>query len=131
MQFQFTGTAINAIIWPATSSITTNPGSSMPLSRATTVDGGMPIRVTSTETAIAAGMSHVDGSHMLATHHSAIVTAEAHVPDPGCKCPMPKKVAMSQESRERVGDELLTKQTCIRCYKKGFLTRSSPNRCSC
>jgi hypothetical protein len=35
--------------------------------------------------AIAAGMSHVGGSRMLTAHHIAIVTAEAHVPDPGCK----------------------------------------------
>lgn len=28
------------------------------------------------------------------------MTAEAHVPDPGCKCPMPKNVAISQEKRD-------------------------------
>jgi hypothetical protein len=47
---------------------------------------------------------------MLATHQSAIVTAEAQVPDPGCKWPMPKKVAMSQETRDLgavFGDELI------------------------
>jgi hypothetical protein len=68
------------------------------------------MRVTSTETAIAAAASHVDGSHMLAAHHSAIVTADAHVPEPGCKWPMPKKVAISQERRDLgavFGDEVI------------------------
>src|SRR6185312_4571516 len=100
MYFQFTGMAINAIIWPATSSITTNPGSLIPLSRATTVEGGMPIRVTSTETATAAGTCHPEGSHKPAAHQSAIVAADAQVPEPGWRCPMPKKVAMRQERRD-------------------------------
>jgi hypothetical protein len=54
-------------------------------------------------------MSHIDGSQQLAAHQSAIVTAEAHVPDPGCKCPMPKKVAITQESRDlgAAGDEVI------------------------
>jgi hypothetical protein len=72
----------------------------MPLSRATTVDGGMPIRVTSTEIAIAAGTIHAEGIRRPAAHQIAIVTAEAHVPEPGCKCPMPKNVAISQERRD-------------------------------
>jgi hypothetical protein len=37
---------------------------------------------------------------MLAAHQRAIVTAEAQVPEPGCKCPMPKNVAISQERRD-------------------------------
>src|ERR1700704_374842 len=100
MYFQFTGTAINAIIWPATSSITTNPGSLIPLSRATTVDGGMPISVRSPETAIETGTSEAIGSHLLAAHQRATVMAEAHVPEPGCRCPIPKKVAIIHERRD-------------------------------
>jgi hypothetical protein len=100
MYFQFTGTAINAIIWPATSSITTNPGSSMPLSRATTVEGGMPTSAISTDTAMAAGTSHAGGIQRLAAHQSAIVTADAHVPEPGWRYPMPTNVAISQERRD-------------------------------
>jgi len=72
----------------------------MPLSRATTVEGGMPMSVTSTETAIAAGTFQADGIHRLAAHQSKTVTAAAHVPEPGCKWPMPKKVAISQEGRD-------------------------------
>src|ERR1700731_241909 len=100
MYFQCSGTAITAIIWPATSSITTNPGSSIPLSRATTVEGGMPIKVTSVATTMAAGTSQADGSQWFAAHQSPIVTAEAQVPEPGCKCPIPKKVAISQDRRD-------------------------------
>src|ERR1051326_3302688 len=119
MYFQFTGTAINAIIWPATSSITTNPGSLMPLSRATTVEGGIPISVTSTEIAIAVGIIQAEGISSPAAHQIAIVTAAAHVPEPGCKCPMPKKVAISQEVRERVGDKLLSKRALHKILQKG------------
>src|SRR6476646_11445028 len=100
MYFQFTGTAINAIIWPATSSISTNPVSVIPLSRATTVDGGIPISVTSTETAVATGTSQADEIQRLAAHQTAIVTADAQVPEPGWRCPMPKNVAISQERRD-------------------------------
>ena len=42
---------------------------------------------------------------MLAAHQSAIVTAEAHVPEPGWRCPMPKKVAISHESRDLGAEE--------------------------
>src|SRR5690349_12950290 len=100
MYFQCSGTAIKAIICPATSSITTKPGSLMPLSRATTVEGGIPITVTATEITSAERVSHAAGIQWPAPHHSKTVTAAAHVPDPGCKWPMPKNVAISQERRD-------------------------------
>jgi hypothetical protein len=49
---------------------------------------------------MAAGTNQPDGSQWLAVHQSAIVTAEAHVPEPGCKYPMPKNVAINQEERD-------------------------------
>src|SRR6478609_244473 len=101
--FQCSGTAIKAIICPATSSITTNPGSLMPLSRATTVEGGIPITVTTKEITSAERVSHAAGSQWPAPHQSKTVTAAAHVPEPGCKWPMPKKVAISQERRDLGG----------------------------
>jgi hypothetical protein len=60
--------------------------------------------------AAATGTSQADGIQQLATHQSAIVTAEAQVPEPGWRCPMPKKVAMSQETRDLgavFGNELI------------------------
>ena len=50
--------------------------------------------------ASAIGVSKDVCSQWPAVHHSNTVTAEAQVPDPGCKCPMPKKVAISQERRD-------------------------------
>ena len=69
----------------------------------------MPIRVTSTEMAIAAGTTHADGSHKPAAHQSASVAADAHVPEPGWRCPIPKNVAMVQETRDLgiIGDEVI------------------------
>lgn len=60
----------------------------------------MPIRVTRTETVMVAGTSQAEGSHWLIVHHSAIVSAEAHVPEPGWRWPMPKNVAIIQEGRD-------------------------------
>jgi hypothetical protein len=60
----------------------------------------MPITVTTTEIASAESASHAVGMQRPAPHQSKTVTAAAHVPEPGCKCPMPKKVAISQERRD-------------------------------
>jgi hypothetical protein len=64
--------------------------------------------------------NHASGSHNPTAHQSARVAADAQVPEPGWRWPMPKKVAISQGRRERVGGELLTKQTCRDVTKKGF-----------
>jgi hypothetical protein len=58
------------------------------------------MRVTSAEIATAVGTSQADGSQLLAAHQRAIVTAEAQVPEPGCRYPIPKKVAIIQERRD-------------------------------
>src|ERR1700744_537653 len=115
--FQCTGTPIRAIICPATSSITTNPGSSLPLSLATTVEGGMPARVIAIEASKATQICHCDGIQLHAHHQSNTVTAEAHVPEPGCRWPMPKKVAMSQERRDlEVEIDVILFQTAIEYF---------------
>src|SRR5215469_12134583 len=95
--FQCGGTPTRAIIWPATSSITTKPGSSLPLSLATTVEGAIPSSVTAIATATPTGASHVEGMIRLAPHHNKTMTVAAYVPGPGRKKPTPKKVAMSHE----------------------------------
>ena len=94
------GAAMSAIICPATSSMTTKPGSLRPLSRATVVDGGIPSTVITIETRIAVGSSQLGAISRAAAHHTRIVIAEAHVPDPGCRWPMPKKVAIIHEKRD-------------------------------
>ena len=59
---------------------------------------------------IAAGTSQGGGMKWAATHHSATVIAEAHVPGPGYIWPTPKNVASSQEPRDF---EFLANAACI------------------
>src|SRR5262249_44966809 len=83
--FQCGGTPMRAIIWPATSSITTKPGSALPLSLATTVEGAIPSSVTAAATVTATGTSQAGGTTRLAPHHSNTMAIAAYVPGPGRK----------------------------------------------
>ena len=60
----------------------------------------MPISVIAAEAATATVASPASGIHRAASHHSRIVNAAAHVPGPGWRCPTPKNVARSQETRD-------------------------------
>jgi hypothetical protein len=102
--FHDRGTAINETSWPATSSMTTNCGSLMPVARTTRVEAGMPMSVTTKTAMIVArvrlptGMSEdVDADNT--APHRTMVAIEAQVPGPGLRRPMPKKVATSVAQR--------------------------------
>ena len=97
--FHESGTAINAINCPATSSMTTNCGSFRPEDRATCVAAGMPVSVTSTARASATGVRS-DGVRLWASaDHNMTVVADAQLPGPGRTWPMPKNVAVNLAHR--------------------------------
>src|SRR5580658_2429471 len=93
--FHARGTAIRAISWPATSSMTTNWGSLTPDARATRVAAGIPTSVTRAAMAITTGV-RTDGVNWCAmTAQITTVAVDAQVPGAGGRRPMPKKVATS------------------------------------
>jgi hypothetical protein len=93
--FHARGTAIRAIIWPATSSMTTNCGSLMADARATRVAAGIPITVTNAAMAMAIGVRKDAVSVCATAAQIATVAADAQVPGPGRTRPIPQKVASS------------------------------------
>src|SRR4051812_26984816 len=90
---QFRGTAMNATICPATSSITTCDGSSLPSARATRVAAGIPMRVAPTAAAMAISGREAGAANRAKPPQSNVVATEAHVPGPGRPKPAPKNVA--------------------------------------
>src|ERR1700761_2125554 len=86
---------MRAIHCPATSSMTTCPGSARLLSRSTIVAAGIPI---ATATSAAARVSHeigprARGSSFPAANQSSAAAAEPQDPGPGRSLPAPKNVA--------------------------------------
>src|SRR5215469_1231862 len=94
--FQETGAAIRVISWPATSSITTQPGSSRPSSRATLVAAGIPTAIATPARAIVVSGCQDGGIQCASHHHSNTVAAEPHVPGDTGRRPEPKNVATTQ-----------------------------------
>lgn len=93
--FHAIGTAMSAMICPATSSITTNCGSFLADARLTRVAAGIPIRMTNIATATAS-VVRSDGDNARATiAQIRTVAADAQLPGPGRRCPIPKNVAAS------------------------------------
>src|SRR5205807_2976178 len=97
--FHDIGTAINAISWPATSSMTTHCGSFEPRARGTGVAAGIPTSIASRASRIAAQGCQYAPIQRVISHHKTTVAAEAQVPGPGCSRPMPKNVATSSAQR--------------------------------
>jgi hypothetical protein len=93
--FQASGTAMTATSCPATSSTTTNCGSFKPEERATSVAAGIPMRVTAAAAIMVAQARFATGIWELANAHTKTVANEPHVPGPGLRRPVPKKVATS------------------------------------
>lgn len=91
--FQERGTAIKETSCPATSSMTTNDGSLIPVARTTRVEAEMPVSMTTTAARRIAKVRFGAGMMEHAAAHSKTVATEAHVPGPGLRRPMPKKVA--------------------------------------
>src|SRR5580693_8371013 len=91
--FHASGTAISAISCPATSSMTTNCGSFAADARATRVAAGMPTSATRTARAMATGVRSEGVRPYAMAAQITTVAAEAQVPGPGCRRPIPKKVA--------------------------------------
>ena len=101
--FHASGTAISAMSCPATSSITTNCGSFVAEARATRVAAGMPISVTSAARAMATGVRSEGGNSWATAAQITTVAADAQVPGPGCRRPIPKKVATRVAQSGAVG----------------------------
>jgi len=97
--FHDIGTAINAISWPATSSMTTHCGSFEPLALETRVAAGIPTAIASRASRIAAQGCQYAPIQRVISHHKTTVAAEAQVPGPGRSRPMPKNVATSSAQR--------------------------------
>src|SRR5437588_8671695 len=78
--------------------MTTCEGSCNPQRRASRVAAAIPISVAATVQAIAAGRIHAgaDERRDASSHHSSTVTADAHVPGPGRRCPIPSNVLTAQ-----------------------------------
>jgi hypothetical protein len=92
--FHVTGTNNKVIHWPATSSITTNPGSFFTDARATRVAAGMPIAIAIAAMAASTkGCSARDRAEAVAAQIKR-AAADPHVPGPGPSVPMPKNVAV-------------------------------------
>jgi hypothetical protein len=113
-----TGHAARAHHCPATSSMTTYPGSSLPLSRSMIDPAGMPTRVTvSAATAVASATPVVlRCAARAAKNHTTAATSDAHVPGPGPTSPIPKKVPVihAQVVRELVGAVVIVPAAAIR-----------------
>jgi hypothetical protein len=86
---------MSATSCPATSSMTTNCGSFKPEERATRVAAGIPTRVTAAAAMMVAQVRFASGIRELANAHTITVANDAHVPGPGLRRPVPKKVATS------------------------------------
>ena len=69
-------------------------GSLVPEARATRVAAGIPMMVTAAAAATVAHDRCMDGIWELAPAHISTVAAEPHVPGPGLRRPIPKKVAI-------------------------------------
>jgi hypothetical protein len=91
--FQETGAAISVISCPATSSMTTQPGSLRPSSRATRVAAGIPIATATAARMMAVCACHCGASERVTNHHISTVAAEPHVPGASGNRPAPKNVA--------------------------------------
>jgi len=59
------------------------------------VAAGIPIRTVSAASKTAAHSSEVGVIQRVRSHHNNTVSADAQLPGPGRKCPVPKKVATS------------------------------------
>src|SRR5512146_1651775 len=79
--------------------MTTKPGSLRPLARATLVEAGMPMPVTSAAATAAAGACQLEATAGASRRQRATVATEAQVPGPGLRRPVPKKVAASHAQR--------------------------------
>src|SRR6185437_4996322 len=91
------GMKSRAVSCPATSSITTWPGSCLPLSRSTTEAAGMPAIVTTTS---AISVPMVSANELVcvpraAKYQMTAVAAAAQVPGPPGSRPMPRNVPVS------------------------------------
>jgi hypothetical protein len=93
--FHAGGTPINAINWPATSSITTDCGSLLPSAREARVAAGMPTPAAKAATANAVPVRKLAGRERDRAAQSKTVAADPQVPGPGFSCPTPKKVAIT------------------------------------
>ena len=93
--FHAKGTAMRVTSCPATSSMTTNWGSSTPATRATRVAAGMPMSVTKAAATMVAQVRLAAGMWELANHQTMTVATDPQVPGPGLRRPAPKKVATS------------------------------------
>src|SRR5581483_10256456 len=97
--FHDTGTNRKVIHCPATSSMTTNCGSLVAEAFATRVAAGMPSAIaTAAKVASVAGRAST-GTQRLTPNHIKVAESEPQVPGPGCKRPIPKKVAVSAAHR--------------------------------
>jgi hypothetical protein len=90
--FHASGTAMSAIICPATSSMTTICGSFEPSDRETWVAAGIPIAMTATAITAATIDRFSGGKKWANPAHSSTVAAEPQVPGPGLQYPSPQKV---------------------------------------
>src|SRR5260370_27919163 len=75
--------------------MTTNCGSFKPEERATSVAAGIRMRVTAAAAIMVAQARFATGIRELANAHTRTVANEPHVPGPGLRRPVPKKVATS------------------------------------
>jgi hypothetical protein len=97
--FHATGTEIRVMSWPATSSMTTNPGSLSPAARATRVAAGIPIHIVTPASKAAAIACQLGGIQRVSPHQISTVASDAHVPGPGRSHPIPKNVATNVAQR--------------------------------
>src|SRR5581483_211416 len=86
---------VRAINCPATSSMTTNCGSLIPVLRATCVAAGMPVITTTAAALMVAGNSHFPGISRAANAHTMTVASDPQVPGPGLIWPTPNTVAIA------------------------------------
>jgi hypothetical protein len=75
--------------------MTTNCGSLKLEERATRVAAGIPMRVTAAAAIMVAQVRFATGIRELANAHTRTVANDPHVPGPGLRRPVPKKVATS------------------------------------
>jgi len=90
--------------WPATSSITTWPGSLRPDSCSTMLDAGMPTMMTiQTMTVVTSHCQFGEMRKCARSHHNPSVTSDAHVPEPGRQKPIPTNVPTAHAHFVRCG----------------------------
>lgn len=100
--FQASGTPTSATSCPATSSMTINWGSFLPVARDTLVEAGIPMRVMKTAAAIVDAVRYAGGISDEASAQARTVATDPHVPGPGLIRPTPKKVA-TRVAQRRAG----------------------------